>query len=212
MTSPLDLRASADTRADAEAIRRVLAGDTQAFAEIVQRHQGRLHRYAVSVVLDHDEAADLVQDAFVRAFTSLRACRDHARFPAWLFQTLRHRCLDHLKNVRRRNVRLDDVAPVASTDRPGAQIEREQLRTDLRRALRDLPVLLREAFMMRHVEGLSYETMADLLGASVSALKMRVSRARDTLQTSLGGWQVTEDAAARLSRDAGRLPGVRRGP
>lgn len=205
MSAAVDLQASAETRADVEAIRRVLAGDAQAFEAIVQRYQGSLHRYAVSMVLDHDEAADLVQDAFVRAFTSLAACREPARFRAWLFQTLRHRCLDYLKDVRRRNVRLQDAGTLAieGNEPAGARLEQEQLRGDLRRALSDLPVLLREAFMLRHVEGLPYETIADLLNASISALKMRVARARHELQAKLGDWQVTESAAARLSERRG---------
>ena len=204
MPPVLDLRASADVRADADAIARVLAGETQAFAPIVQRYQGTLHRYALSMVLDHDEAADLVQDAFVRAYTSLASCRDHMSFRAWLFRTLRHLCLDYLKNVRRRNVRLDDAEPVAvEPNEPGAELDREQLRSDLRRALRDLPDLQREAFMLRHVQGVPYEAMTELLDASVSALKMRVSRACDALQARLGDWQVTGDAVSRLSTRRG---------
>jgi len=200
MPAALDLRASAEDRADADAIGRVLAGETQAFAPIVQRYQTSLHRYALSMVLDYDEAADLVQEAFVRAYLSLASCRDHTRFRAWLFQTLRHLCLDYLKNVRRRNVRLDDVAPMTvEPSEPGGGVERAQLRSDLRRALRDLPDLQREAFMLRHVQGVPYEAMAELLDASVSALKMRVSRACDALQARLGAWQVTNDAVTRLS-------------
>jgi RNA polymerase sigma-70 factor (ECF subfamily) len=200
MSGMIDLGASPDVRADADAIGRVLAGETEAFAAIVQRYQGVLHRYALSMVLDHDEAADLVQDAFVRAYTSLASCRDHARFRAWLFRTLRHLCLDYLKNVRRRNVRLDEAEPVAvAAGGPGTDLEREQLRSDLRRALGELPDLQREAFMLRHVQGVPYEAMAELLDASVSALKMRVSRACDALQARLGDWQVTHDAVTRLS-------------
>ena len=205
MSAAVDLLASADARADVEAVARVLAGDTQAFAGIVQRHQVRLHRYAVSMVLDHDEAADLVQDAFVRAFVALHACRDPTRFRAWLFQTLRHRCLDYLKDIRRRNVRLDDADQdfAAGSEPPGAGLEREQLSADLGRAVRALPPLLREAFVMHYVEGQPYDVMADLLDASVSALKMRVARAREQLQIRLGDVEVTRRAPGRLSERRG---------
>src|SRR5262249_28127630 len=84
---------------DAAVIGRVLAGDVQEFAVLVARYQSGLYRYAVSMVLDHDAAADMVQDTFVRAYTHLAACRDPSRFHAWIFQTLRHRCLDYLKDV-----------------------------------------------------------------------------------------------------------------
>src|SRR5437867_7819907 len=71
---------------DARVIERVLAGEIQQFAELVSRHQAALYRHAVAMVLDHDAAADMVQDAFVRAYTNLRQCRDRDRFRAWLFQ------------------------------------------------------------------------------------------------------------------------------
>jgi RNA polymerase sigma-70 factor (ECF subfamily) len=215
IAATLDLRSSADARADAAVIARVLAGDTQAFAEVVERYQRSLYRYAVSMVLDHDEAADLVQEAFVRAFIALRACRDPYRFRAWLFQVLRHLCLDYLKNIRRRNVRLDATVPerAASGDLPGARLERLELRADLRRALFDLPDLLREAFVMHYVNGLPYDTMADLLDVSVSALKMRVLRAREQLQGTLEAGKVTGRPAGRLTEMMGRLAArrVRRG-
>ncbi len=200
-----DWTGSAVVQADADVVRRVLAGDVHAFGEVVARYQGILHRYAVAMVLDHDEATDLVQDAFVRAYTSLAACRDPLRFRAWLFRTLRHLCLDYLKNVRRRNVRLDDApaAAIESPERPGDALEQVRLRADLRRALRDLPDLYREAFMLRHVHGVPYEAMAELLDASVSALKMRVARASGVLRASLDDWKVTNRAASRLSEGRG---------
>ena len=201
MSNPVDLQASADARADAAAIARVLAGDAQAFAELVHRYQGLLYRHAVGMVLDHDEAADMVQDAFVRAYRALPDCRDATRFRAWIFQTLRNRCRDHLKDVRRRNVRLEDAAePMTDpADGPGTGVEHARLRGDIERAVRALPELLREAFVLHHIKGMPYEAMATLLGASVSALKMRVARAREQLSTALRETHVTSDAAIRLS-------------
>ena len=193
MRASIDFRCSAEARADADAIARVLAGETDAFSELVGRHQAGMYRYAVSMVLDHDEAADLVQDAFLRTFVALRACRDRRRFRAWVFQTLRHLCLDYLKNVRRRDVRLDEAPAqlVAAGDPPGRALDDAERAAGLRRALDDVPDLLREAFVMHYVNGVPYDTMADLLDVSVSALKMRVLRAREHLQAVLGGADVT---------------------
>jgi RNA polymerase sigma-70 factor (ECF subfamily) len=185
---------------DAAAIGSVLEGDTQAFARLVHRYQGPLYRHAVAMVLDHDVAADMVQDAFVRAYTNLGSCRDRTRFRAWLFQTLRHRCLDYLKEARRRNVPLDAVAEIAdSAEGPGEAVERARMRSDIADALSRLPEQQREAFVLRYVEELPYESMADLLDASVSALKMRVLRAREALGAALDRPEVTESAAARLT-------------
>jgi RNA polymerase sigma-70 factor (ECF subfamily) len=185
---------------DASIIERVLAGDINRFAELVNRHQAALYRHAVGMVLDHDVAADMVQDAFIRAYTNLRHCRDRERFRAWLFQTLRNRCLDYLKEARRKNVRLDDAEPIVDpAEGPADIIERKRLRSRITSALAELPEAQREAFVMHYVEELPYETMAELLDAKVSALKMRVMRARETLSGALGGPEVTESTPARLS-------------
>jgi RNA polymerase sigma-70 factor, ECF subfamily len=184
---------------DAAVIRRVLRGDKQQFALLVARYQTGLYRHAVSMVLDHDVASDMVQETLVRAYTHLSTCREHDRFRAWIFQMLRNRCLDHLKDVRRRNVSLDRALDVPDPgEEPVLQMERARLRGEIARALDQLPDAQREAFLMHYVEELPYETMADLLGASVSALKMRVLRARDTLGVALRNKDVTVPSPVRL--------------
>jgi RNA polymerase sigma-70 factor (ECF subfamily) len=189
-----------DASDDAAIIARVLAGDVNRFAELVQRHQAALYRHAVGMVLDHDVAADMVQDAFVRAYTNLRHCRDRSRFRAWLFQTLRNRCLDYLKEARRKNVRLDDAGPIFdSAEGPADIVDRMRLRSRITSALAELPEAQREAFLLHYVEEMPYETMAELLDTKVSALKMRVLRAREALSASLQGPEVTESGPARLS-------------
>jgi RNA polymerase sigma-70 factor (ECF subfamily) len=172
---------------DAAVIARVLKGEKQEFEHLVRHYQQMLYRHAVTMVLDHDTAADMVQDTFVRAYVNLRQCRDHSRFRAWLFQTLRNRCLDYLKDASRRNVRLDDVAEplVDEAEGPGAIAARNETRARIRRALVRLSPALREAFVMHYVDGMSYEAMAELLDASVSALKMRTLRAREALSSAL---------------------------
>jgi RNA polymerase sigma-70 factor (ECF subfamily) len=192
------VRRQADGPDDATLVARVLAGDTQAFEPLVRRHQQSLYRHAVSMVLDHDVAADMVQDALVRAYLNLRQCRDHARFRPWLFQTLRNRCLDYLKDASRRNVRLDDVAGplLDDADGPGELAMRNETRTRIRGALAQLPPLLREAFVMHYVDGMPYDAMAELLDASVSALKMRTMRAREALSAVLRDGNVTDGPTA----------------
>lgn len=190
----------ADAADDAAVIARVLAGDVDEYEKLVHRYQTALYRYAVGMILDHDAAADMVQDAFVRAYTNLGRCRDRERFGAWLFQTLRNRCLDHLKDVRRKHVRLDDDSPLVDTAQsPSALVEQKQLQARLREALDTLPDAQREAFVLHYVEEIPYETMSELLGARVSALKMRVLRAREALSAALRTGGVTETPPARLS-------------
>jgi RNA polymerase sigma-70 factor, ECF subfamily len=190
-------RRQADAPDDAAVIARVLDGEKQQFEHLVRRYQQALYRHALGIVLDHDAAADMVQDAFVRAYVNLRQCRDHSRFKPWLFQTLRHRCLDYLKDASRRNVRLEDaVEPLLDeADGPGAVAVRNEVRTRVRRALANLPPALREAFVMHYVDGMPYEAMAELLDVSVSALKMRALRAREALNAVLRDGNVTADGS-----------------
>jgi RNA polymerase sigma-70 factor (ECF subfamily) len=193
-----DARSQPEAPDDADVIARVLNGEKQQFEHLVRRYQRTLYRQAVAIVLDHDVAADMVQDAFVRAYVNLRQCRDHARFRAWLFQTLRHRCLDHLKDVSRRNVRLEDAAEplLDDADGPGDVAARNELRTRIRRALARLPAALRETFVMHYVDGVPYEEMAEVMNVSVSALKMRALRAREALGAVLDEADVTRKPPA----------------
>jgi RNA polymerase sigma-70 factor, ECF subfamily len=169
---------------DGDLGRLVLEGDTAVFGVLVRRHQDALYRLAWAMVQDRDVASDLVQDALIRAFVNLDRCRDVQRFRVWLMTTLRNRCLDYLKDRRRQDVPLDGVADV----RPGSDtdpLDTLAARTELERALGALPATLREAFLLRHVEDMDYEDMAELLETTVAGVKMRVSRAREALRQQL---------------------------
>ena len=171
---------------DAELVARVLAGDRESYKYLVQRHQDVMFRVAYSLVLDDDVAADIVQDAFVRAYVSLARCRDRSRFRVWLLATLRNRALDYLKEKRRGDLSLEAEGVARRAEALGAHTdaedERQALRTALEAALARLSDPLREAFVLRHVEQLSVEETAAVLGTSISAVKMRVHRAREQLK------------------------------
>jgi RNA polymerase sigma-70 factor (ECF subfamily) len=169
---------------DAALIRRVLSGDRESYAVLVERYQAPLFRHALGMLGDADAAADVAQDTLIKAYTRLDSCHDPDRFAAWVFRILRNRCRDWLKNRRQHTVELRDEAHVAPDD-PSRPLEDSELGAMLGEALSRLPETQREAFLMKHVEELSYEEMADRLGTGVSALKMRVMRAREALQTLL---------------------------
>jgi RNA polymerase sigma-70 factor (ECF subfamily) len=173
-------------RTDEELIARVLAGEREHFSLLVRRYQEPMFRHALGMLGDADAAADLVQDSFVKGFTHLDTCQDPSRFAAWMFRIVRNRCMDHLKNRRQQSVPLeDDAASAPAADDPAATLERTEMGREVRQALEALPEAQREAFLLKHVEGRSYEEMAEMLDASVSALKMRVMRAREALQALL---------------------------
>lgn len=168
---------------DGALVARVLDGDTRAYDRLVRRHQTALFRHARGMGMDADTAEDMVQDTLVRAYTSLADCRDRDAFRAWAYRILRNRCLDHLKNIRRRDIPFEDVSPDGA-DGFGAAPTTE-LRHELEDALDRLSPLLREAFLLKHEAGYSYDEMAGITDTSPSAVKMRVHRAREELRTLL---------------------------
>jgi RNA polymerase sigma-70 factor (ECF subfamily) len=171
---------------DGAIVERVLAGERDEYGELVRRHQEPMYRFALGMVGSADAAADLVQDSFIKGFTRLTKCRNADRFGPWVFTILRHLCLDYLKDRRRDTVTLEADAPFPSAgDDPQAQLERADLDRAVSSALAALPDSQREAFLMKHLEGLSYDEMAELTDTSVSALKMRVMRAREGLHAML---------------------------
>jgi RNA polymerase sigma-70 factor (ECF subfamily) len=173
---------------DEELVTKVLAGDRNAYSILVGKYQALLYRQALGMLGDQDAASDLVQDAFIKAYTSLARCQDPSRFGAWVFRILTNRCKDYLKDRRRHTVPLQpETAAVPERENPDTVLAQQQLQKRVVAALATLPDNQREAFLLKHVEGLSYEEMAALLDASVSALKMRVLRAREALQSLLAG-------------------------
>lgn len=173
---------------DEALVAEVLAGQMNRFEVLVRRYQAALLRFATGMVGDADDAADLVQESLVKAYTRLADCRNPSRFGAWLFRMLRNRCHDYLRNRRRRDVTLDAAPAAVLCDEaadPAVELQAGRLRHALTAALASLPPAQREAFLLKHVDGKSYEEMTDMLDVSVSALKMRVMRAREVLQVQL---------------------------
>ena len=173
---------------DAEIVQRVRGGDRESYAHLVRRHQDMLYRHARGMGLDHDNALDLVQDALVKGMTRIEDCTDGARFRAWLARIGRNLCLDYIKNVRRSTLPLSQVPQAENI---GASSPVDEGLT-LYEALNALPDSMREVFLLKHDAGYSYEEIAEITDTSVSAAKMRVHRARETLREKL---DVTSSAA-----------------
>ena len=163
----------------------MLAGDVAAFETLVARYRDRYARYAVHMLGSREDAEEAVQDAFVRAYRSLARCDDPERFGAWLFRILVNRCRTAgARRTRRwRTIVQDEAAMLDAAE--AADDERTAWREEIDRALARLERDQREAFLLKHVEDLSYEEMSEMTGAGVSALKMRVKRACERLRVIL---------------------------
>lgn len=172
---------------DASLVHLVLQGNTGAFTVLVDRHAPACLRLATRMLQNRHDAEDVTQQALLRAYRALARYDEREQFRAWLFAILLNRCRTAAQlRSRRLNLvspGLDDVPEVAvSPDVAGAE-----LRDDIAQALAALDVPHREAFLLKHVEQLSYDEMATATGVGVSALKMRVKRACERLQILLEG-------------------------
>jgi RNA polymerase sigma-70 factor, ECF subfamily len=166
-------------RTDSELVRAVLAGEPAAYEPLVARYQQRLFHRALALLGDADAAADMVQETFIRAYTGLGQA-DPDRFGAWVHRILRNLSLDELRSPRQRAA---DLPPdLRSRTDPADDLQRRELGDDIAAALTVLSPTVREAFVLKHVEGLSYDEMSALTGVAAGALKMRVKRAREALQ------------------------------
>jgi RNA polymerase sigma-70 factor (ECF subfamily) len=167
---------------DAADVQRVLAGDVEAYAALVDRYYDRCARFAIRMLGNRDDAEDALQATFLRAYRALDRYQERDRFSAWLYRILVNQCRSvaarraHREKVFVREEALLVNAPDRSQGWTGEDEEFVQ------RVLNELDPLLREAFLLKYIEEMSYEEMSALTGVGVSALKMRAKRACDRLR------------------------------
>jgi len=171
---------------DAALVGAVLGGDVEAFGQLVDRYQDEYVRFARRMLGTREDADEALQSAFLRAYRALGQCREPERFGAWLYHIVANECRTRATRVGRRERRFlhDEATLQRAVVEPAA--DDGALRDEIQHALDQLPGDQREAFVLKHVEELSYDEMAEITGAGVSALKMRVKRACERLRELLG--------------------------
>jgi RNA polymerase sigma-70 factor (ECF subfamily) len=166
-----------DEKTDRELVERALDGNQYAFAELVRRHQDAVFGLAVSMTRNREDAADMAQDAFIRAYQKLDRYNPDYEFKSWILRI----CANQTKNMfRSRMVR----RRAEESHQVEAHIAEEETAPDFQRleeALGKLPAKLGMPLRLKHMEGMSYEEVASVLGIGVSAAKMRTMRARQQL-------------------------------
>jgi RNA polymerase sigma-70 factor (ECF subfamily) len=176
-----------DAPSDADCVRAVLAGDAEAFGTLVERYQHEYMRFAVRMLGGREDADEALQGAFVRAYRALGQCRDPGRFGAWLYRIVVNECRSRAtRRGRRERWFVRDEALLEHAPAPD-HTDAAAVREEIQSALDRLPVEQREAFVLKYVEELSYEEMAEITGAGISALKMRANRACRRLRELLEG-------------------------
>jgi RNA polymerase sigma-70 factor (ECF subfamily) len=196
---PIDRDASAPpilSLSDEDLMVRVAEDDERAFAELVRRFQGRVTNLVSRVLNDRECADDLAQEVFVRVFVHRRNYRHGSRFSTWLFTIAANLAKNEIRRrVRRRNwfsldalqEILKDSAPQLADPTEGREsvLEREQLQAAVGRAIATVPEKYRLALVLRDIEGLPYEEIAQVLNIPGGTVRSRINRARGMLKRKL---------------------------
>jgi len=178
---------------DAQLIRRAQSGDTPAFGELVERYMRRAYYAALGLVGSPDDALDLSQEAFTRAFRARERLDPERPFYAWLYQILRRLCFNFVRDRRSRREKLDAAEPWiveqaaerGAAENPEARAEQAETRRRVVRALESMPEREREMLVLKEFEDLRYREIAELVGVPIGTVMSRLYSARRRLAATL---------------------------
>jgi RNA polymerase sigma-70 factor, ECF subfamily len=194
-------------------IEQCLSGDQAAWEMVVRQNWRKVFNVAYKFVGKHDEAEDLTQDIFLKIFKALATFDRRANFQTWIISISRNLCIDHYRSVRKerqtmaQDVDASNLQPASVERGPHALAEHQDLRAMLRQALETLPAALRTAVVLRDLQELSYQEIADRLGLPEGTVKSRINRGRIELARQIRRLQDKQPVRPRR-RAAMRRSGV----
>lgn len=190
----------ADKLSNTDLILKCQAGfrpDSAAFEELVRRHHSHVDRLLYHLAPDWQDRADLAQEVWIRVYRNLKRLQEPNKFRGWLSRIVTNLFYDELRKRKRHSPALSLDAPhmingdemdweIAAEDpRPDDQLTTQEFYAQLHQAIADLPEVFRTTIVLREIEGLSYEEIAELTKASLGTVKSRIARARQRLQVQL---------------------------
>ena len=176
-------------------LQRAQKGDQEAFAALVGQHQRYVYNLALRVIRNEDEALDLAQETFVRAWTALPNFRGQSQFRTWLYRIVTNLCYNRLPTLRRSLSDLGDdvIAEIPETkitfDNPAQGVESRELRSYLHKAIDHLDENYRLLITLRYQNELSYEEIATMLNLPLGTVKTGLFRAKEQLRRALEMYQ-----------------------
>lgn len=178
-----------DKKADEkELIEEIVQGDREKYRILVDRYSAMVFHIVRGFVKDEDEAEELAQQIFVKTYEKLTSFDHKSKFSSWLYMIAKNHCRDYAKNIRRENKRFSEMevheleAQLPESEAADQQVEANEWSDLLQQALSHINQDYAEAFLMKYRDGMSYKAMSKRLDATVSALKVRVHRARKELK------------------------------
>jgi RNA polymerase sigma-70 factor (ECF subfamily) len=187
---PEEMKVSVD---DGRLVRRAQRGDQEAFAELVTCHQRYVYNLAYRLLRDADEAEDLAQEAFLRAWQGLSSFRGEAKFTTWLYRIVTNLCYNRLTSLRRQllNIGLEEAenpsAPLAlpSNEEPAAAVAAAEQRAFLHRQIAALPAKYQLVITLFYLQEFSYQEIAQVLDLPLGTVKTHLFRARERLKRQI---------------------------
>lgn len=216
MVREVELAAQAEHQtSDAELASKAKRGDIDAFGELVERFKERAYMIALGFVGNPDDAMDLSQEAFVKAFKAMRTFKDGSDFYPWFYAVLRNTCFNFLRRRKTRRESSLDAAQeygfdvVDGAPNPAVTLERKEMRALVRAEIDNLAPVHKEILLLRHFELLSYKEMAGVLGCPIGTVMSRLYAARQALKVRLTCY-MTDGGESTPGSDAGDGRGGRR--
>ena len=178
---------------DAALIERYLRGDVGAFNDLMRAHEDHVFAICLRMLRDREAALDATQETFITVFRKVDRFSGHSAFSTWLYRVAVNTCYDQARRSGRRAVEplLEGVDP--PDESAAVALESVELRPDLEAALAGLPAEFRSAVVLCDAEGLSLQTVSEILGVPVGTVKSRVFRGRRLLAESLGNLRPVSD-------------------
>lgn len=181
-------------------VHRALSGDAKAFEWLIKKYQKRIYFTVLQMVMNHEDADDILQETFIKAYTKLDTYDDSYPFYPWIYRIAINTALNHQKKKSRlRALSLDDLdnnnhqSDLAESPQQMDDMQGSELVSKLKEALAKIPVEQRTVFVLRVKEGLSYQEISDSLEISIGTVMSRLSRARDKLRSLLQHYLETKD-------------------
>lgn len=178
-------------------------GDEESFRKLVEKYQSKVYSIALAMVKDKTEAEDIMQDIFIKVYRSLDNFKGKSKFYTWLYRITINTCINHLNQNKKTNT----ISLFSSEDREKYQVQinktslfpeeskspfeilqNQELEEKIKLAIDSLPLELKQVFLLREIDDLSYKEMAKILNCSEGTIKSRLFRARDKLREKIGSY------------------------
>lgn len=185
---------------DVDLVEGYLAGDTRMFQLIVERYESRMVNFIQRSIGDRDRAQDLAQEVFIRVYRHMKRFDTTKKFSTWIYTIASNLAKNELRNRSRNPLVLfqtltsswdDDHRPLQFEDssmRPDDLYRQRHLREMVEKAAAELPIHHREVFILREIEGKTYEEIAEITGTQLGTVKSRLNRARNRFAQIIGPW------------------------